>query len=167
MSKIRLYGATSGYVEFGVPDVAGDVAVTLPNEDIATETYADAAASAAVAGLASESYVDTQVATKAPLLFTENVQAGDYTLVLSDVAKVIAMTNAGDVTIPPNSSVAFPIGTVVNIIATTSEPTSVSAGVGVTMRHPDSPGSATLVEWAEVSLRKRATDEWVLSGQVA
>lgn len=159
MSKVRLYGDTSGFVDLKAPDVASNVTITLPNTTgpFATETYVDSEIGA----------VETQVAGKAPLLFSENVQTGNYTLALSDSAKVVAMTNGGTVTIPPNSSVEFPIGTVINIISTTSEPTFVSAGVGVTMRHESSPGAATLVEWAEVSLRKRNTDEWVLSGNVA
>jgi len=59
VSKVRLYGATSGYVDVQAPDVAGDVTVTLPNGDIATEAYADAAASSATAGLATEAYADS------------------------------------------------------------------------------------------------------------
>jgi hypothetical protein len=41
MSKVRLYGATSGYVELQAPAVAGDVVVTLPDGEIATESYVD------------------------------------------------------------------------------------------------------------------------------
>ena len=43
MSKVRLYGNTSGYVDLQAPDVAGDVTITLPNESgpFATETYVD------------------------------------------------------------------------------------------------------------------------------
>lgn len=48
MSKIRLYGATSGYVDLAAPDVSPDATVKLPDADIATESYADAAAAAAV-----------------------------------------------------------------------------------------------------------------------
>jgi len=43
MSKVRLYGDTSGYVDLKAPDVANDVTITLPNESgpFATETYVD------------------------------------------------------------------------------------------------------------------------------
>ena len=43
MSKVRLYGNTSGYVDLKAPDVANDVTITLPNESgpFATETYVD------------------------------------------------------------------------------------------------------------------------------
>jgi hypothetical protein len=43
MSKIRLYGETSGFVELAAPDVANNVTITLPNDTsaFATEEYAD------------------------------------------------------------------------------------------------------------------------------
>ena len=64
MSKVRLYGNTSGYVDLQAPDVAGDVTITLPNESgpFATEAYADAAGIAG-SGLVAVKHVvktDTQ-----------------------------------------------------------------------------------------------------------
>ena len=60
MSKVRLYGDTSGFVDLKAPDVAGDVTITLPNTTgpFATETYVDSA----VSGLATETYVDDEIA---------------------------------------------------------------------------------------------------------
>ena len=152
MSKIRLYGSTSGYVELAAPAIASDVTTVIPDEAIATESYADSAASAAAA-------------TKAPLYFTENVQTGNYTLALSDVAKVVAMNNnsPATVTIPANSSVAFPVGTVINVYEMTGEGVSIVGAAGVTLRN-----AGTIADpYVEVSLRKRDTDEWVLSGNVS
>ena len=52
MSKVRLYGDTSGYVDLKAPDVASNVTITLPNTTgpFATEPYVDAA----VAGFGGE-----------------------------------------------------------------------------------------------------------------
>ena len=111
-------------------------------------------------------YTDARVeAIAAPLYFTENVQTGNYTLALSDVAKVVAMNNSGaaTVTVPPNSSVAFPVGSVVNVYAMTANTVTVAAGSGVTVRNAGDIAN----QYIEVSLRKRATDEWVLSGNMA
>lgn len=111
-------------------------------------------------------YTDARVqAIAAPLLFTENVQTGNYTLALDDVAKVVAMNNgsAATVTVPPNSSVAFEVGTVVNVYAMTGKTVTVEGGSGVTVRNAGDIAD----QYVEVSLRKRATDEWVLSGNVA
>jgi len=54
MSKVRLYGNTSGYVDLQAPDVAGDVTITLPNATgpFALESYVDAAV-AAIPGIGS------------------------------------------------------------------------------------------------------------------
>jgi hypothetical protein len=113
----------------------------------------------AITGLQSD------VADKAPLYLTENVQTGNYTLALSDAAKVVAMNNgsAATVTVPPNSSVAFEIGSVVNVYAMTANAVTIAAGAGVTVRNAGDIAD----QYGEVSLRKRATDEWVLAGNVA
>ena len=57
MSKVRLYGDTSGFVDLKAPDVASNVTITLPNTTgpFATETYVDdeIAAIPAIAGIGS------------------------------------------------------------------------------------------------------------------
>jgi hypothetical protein len=54
MSKVRLYGATSGYVDLQAPSVAGDVTITLPNASgpFALESYVDSAI-ASIPGIGS------------------------------------------------------------------------------------------------------------------
>jgi hypothetical protein len=94
-----------------------------------------------------------------------NVQSGTtYTLVLGDRAKTIECTSASPVTVtvPPNSSVAFPTGTVVAVLRYGTGGVTVAQGAGVTIRTP-----STLVlraQYSTVMLRKRATDEWILAG---
>ena len=95
-----------------------------------------------------------------------NVQTGSWTLVLADAGKSVEMdvATANNLTVPPNSSVAFPVGTIVEVCQVGAGQTTVVAGAGVTVRTPE-----TLVvtgQWSTVSLRKRATDEWVLAGDV-
>ena len=50
--------------------------------------------------------------------YPQNVQSGDYTLVLADAGKHIYSANTGaqTITIPANASVAFPIGTLITIV---------------------------------------------------
>ena len=97
-----------------------------------------------------------------------NAQTGtSYTLVLSDAGKVVERNNASanTITIPPNSSVAFPVGAMVLIRQVGAGPTTIAAGSGVTIR---SRGSALALagQWAEATVMKRATDEWVASGDL-
>lgn len=97
-----------------------------------------------------------------------NTQTGNYTLALNDRGKVIEMNVAGanTVTVPPNSSVAFPIGTVVEVYQHGAGQTTLAAGAGVTLR---SRGGALGVagQYGSATLRKRATDEWVVAGDVS
>lgn len=91
-----------------------------------------------------------------------NTQTGTtYTLVLADAGKVVEMNNAAanTVTIPPNSSVAFVINTVIEIHQYGAGATSVAQGAGVTLR-PSSPQTVT-GQYRSMRLRKRATDEWI------
>jgi hypothetical protein len=97
----------------------------------------------------------------------QNSQGGNYTLVLTDAGKSIYSTGASaTITIPANSSVAYPIGTSIVIAADgtagsrTIQITSDSlflAGVGTT-------GSRTLAPFGVASLMKVAATQWFISG---
>lgn len=96
--------------------------------------------------------------------FTANTQTSSYTLVIGDAGKVVEMNSSSalDLTVPPNSSVAFDIGTVIELYAMGTGTVTVVEGSGVTVRNAgDLDG-----QYATASLRKRATDEWVLSGEL-
>lgn len=97
-------------------------------------------------------------------LLLPNYQTGSYTFVASDINKVIEVdsTSATNVTVPPNSSVAFEIGTVINVYAANTGIVTVVAGAGVTIRNV----GAIADTYGEISLRKRATDEWVMAGDI-
>lgn len=97
-------------------------------------------------------------------LIQENVQTASYTLQLSDRNKVVAMNNASSavVTIPTNASVAFPIGSIVNVYAMSNQTITIAGASGVTVRN----AGRLFERYVEISLRKRATDEWVASGNI-
>lgn len=97
-----------------------------------------------------------------------NTQTASYTLVLADAGKAVEVNSASaaTVTVPPNSSVAFPAGTVVEVYQHGAGAVTVAAGVGVTIRSRG--GLLALAgQYASASLRKRGTDEWVLTGDLA
>jgi hypothetical protein len=85
---------------------------------------------------------------------------------LGDVGKVISVNNSasGTITIPLNSSVAFPVGTLINVYARTDQPVFVTPATGVTLR-PKS-NIRLFEQYTEISLRKRDTNEWVASGNI-
>jgi hypothetical protein len=97
-----------------------------------------------------------------------NSQSAAYTLVLADSGKTIvhpiADDNARTFTIPANSSVAYPIGTVITFInlintvtiAITSD-TMYLGGTGAT-------GSRTLAAYGVATVVKIDSTVWVISG---
>ena len=104
------------------------------------------------------------------LMFSElptSAQSASYTLVLADKMKIVEMSvaSANNLTVPLNSSVAFPTGTQINIVQTGSGQTTVVATGGVTIN------TATTLklraQWSAATLIKRAENTWVLVGDLA
>jgi hypothetical protein len=89
-----------------------------------------------------------------------------YTLVLTDQSKVIEMSNGSGntLTIPTNSSVAFPIGTTITVLQVGSGQTTI-AGAGVTIN--GTPGLKLRAQWSSATLIKRATNTWVAIGDLS
>ena len=97
-----------------------------------------------------------------------NTQNGNYPLVLADAGKIIRKTSGGageTITIPANSAVAFPVGTVIVIhndgggdlsIAITTD-TLEEWGTGST-------GTRTVSDNGKAILEKVATTTWKISG---
>lgn len=97
----------------------------------------------------------------------ENVQTGTtYTLVLADAFKLVAMDNASanTLTVPPNSSVAFPVGTRIDLSQDGAGQTTIVAGSDVTIRTPET--LKLRKQWAKATLIKRAADTWDLEGNL-
>ena len=98
----------------------------------------------------------------------ESAQTASYTLVAGDAGKLVTMNNASanNLTVPPNSSVAFATGTRIDIIQYGTGQTTVVAGSGVTIRSSGSKLKLT-GQYSGASLWKKGTDEWILIGDIA
>jgi hypothetical protein len=98
------------------------------------------------------------------LAVTQNSQTASYTLVLTDQDKLIEMNAATalNITVPPNSSVAFPTGAQVHVLQVGAGQVTVVAGTGVTVNSSD--GLKLRTQWSPATLIKRATNTWVLMG---
>lgn len=98
-----------------------------------------------------------------------NTQTASYTLTLSDIGKIIEMnvSSANSLTIPLNSAVAFPVDTIFPaIVQTGAGKTTFVAASGVTILSLG--GNLSLAaQYAGATLYKRATDTWVLIGNLA
>jgi hypothetical protein len=109
----------------------------------------------------------TALDTKTNKLITTNRQTASYTLVLSDADKLVEMNvgSANNLTIPLNSSVAFPTGTQILLAQYGAGQTTVVATSGVTVR--SNGGKLKLnVQYSGATLIKIGTDEWYLFGDI-
>jgi hypothetical protein len=121
-----------------------------------------------------QSFTASQVLTAAEqnalatAMIAINAQTGTtYTTVLADDGKLITCDNAASIalTIPPNSSVAYGIGTQINIMQLGAGTVTITAGAGVTLQ---SAGSKlkTDAQYAVATCAKIATDTWVVVGNL-
>jgi hypothetical protein len=98
---------------------------------------------------------------------SQSAQTDDYTLVLADNLKLVIVTKgtACNLTIPPNASVAFPIGAMIIICQGGAGQLSIVAGSGVTINSVDSALKLT-GQYATASIIKTATNTWLLTGSI-
>ena len=85
---------------------------------------------------------------------------------LSGSSAAAADGSVNQMTVPPNSSVAFPVGALVEVCQVGAGATTIAEGSGVTVQTPDGLTLTLRGQWSTVSLRQRATDEWVASGDL-
>jgi hypothetical protein len=95
-----------------------------------------------------------------------SAQTASYTLVLADRGKLVEMNvgSANILTVPLNSSVAYPVGTQIDILQVGSGQTTVAATIGVTVNA--TPGLKIRAQWGGATLIKRAENSWVLIGDL-
>lgn len=116
-----------------------------------------------------DSYVVSNIATgyvqgSRPI----NAQTGTtYTLVLTDAGKMVTMTNASasTLTIPPNSSVAFPVATEIDVAQLGAGQITFTPGAGVTLISYLSLVH-TAGQYATATLKQTTTDTWLLMGNI-
>lgn len=95
-------------------------------------------------------------------------ETASLTLALTHKGQVIEADSATTITItvPANASVAFPIGSVIEVDQLGTGTVTFAPAAGVTIL--SSGGLLSLrAQYSSCDLRKRATDEWVLVGDLA
>jgi len=127
-----------------------------------SEAYADGdVLSAANVNSITEGINDLAIAVTNPQTGTS------YTLALSDAAKLVTLTNAAAITltVPPNSSVAFPVGTQILLYQGGAGAVTITAGAGVTV---NSQGGKLITngQYSVAGITQLAGDEWVAYGNL-
>lgn len=97
-------------------------------------------------------------------LLTANTQTASYVLALTDANLIVEMNVASGntLTVPANATVAFPVGTLIEVFQMGVGQTTIVAAGGVTINSPN--GLKLIGQYSSATLRKRATNEWVVAG---
>jgi hypothetical protein len=105
---------------------------------------------------------------------TLNAQTATYTAVLADAdQKLVTMSvaSANDFQIPTNANVAFPVGTVINVIQIGAGQTTIKAVTSGTTTISSTGATATTpklrAQYSAASCIKVATDTWYVVGDIA
>jgi hypothetical protein len=102
-----------------------------------------------------------------------NAKTATYTVVLGDAYKLVTMSvgSANDFEIPTNANVAFPVGTVINVIQIGAGQTTIKAVTSGTTTISSTGATATApklrAQYSAASCIKVATDTWYVVGDIA
>lgn len=146
--------ATKGYVDSA-------------DDDSNLASFADADVQATdLVGVYNASAGAMQAALPRQLVSPFRIVTADTTLALTDGNATVALSGSNDrtITVPPNSSVAFPINTNIELLCPDTARITVAPGSGVTINQPD---SLTVIRAGGMAvLKKVRTDQWMLLGSL-
>jgi hypothetical protein len=152
---------------------------TLTSPTVTTPTLTLAATSSTTSGRisfdasADKLYIGdgSQAVEFASSTLITNARTASYTLALADKDKLVEVSNAAanTVTIPTNTTAAFPIGTQINIIQTGAGQTTISGTSGVTVNSTGATAASPKLraQWSTATAIKRGTDTWVVIGDIS
>jgi hypothetical protein len=172
ITSIIMPGSTSGSVTFQPAAAAGTATITLPATTGTVITTGDTGTITSTM-IADATIVNADISATAAIDLgkladvSTNAQTASYGLVLADKNKVVEMNVAtgNTLTVPLNSTQAFPIGSQINILQTGAGQTTITPTGGVTINA--TPGLKMRAQWSYATLIKRATDTWVLVGDIS
>jgi hypothetical protein len=97
-------------------------------------------------------------------VYTISTKSNSYTLISSDVGKLIEMSGGGVVTIPTDSEL-FVAGSTIDIVQTGSSQVTISGDTGVVVN--GTPGLKLRSQWSSATLVKRSSNTWVVFGDLS
>jgi hypothetical protein len=110
----------------------------------------------------------TQTKVGVPSITTIAQKTASYTLAaLTERDSMIEMNSASatTLTVPTNATIAYPVGTSIDVLRVGAGAVDVAAAAGVTINA--TPGLKLRAQWSSATLVKRATDTWVLLGDLS
>lgn len=110
--------------------------------------------------------LELQTPASAPTSIPVKTESASYTLVLLDAGKYIRMDvgTANDLIVPANSSVAFPVGTIIHLRQAGAGQTTIVEDTGVTITTAET--LKIRGQHSSASLVKVSTNTWELTGDL-
>ena len=147
-------GATVSATELGYVDGVTSAIQTQLDSKASATSILDGTTTTAVRGPGYMGIPQSAAAT-----------TGSYTIVAADAGEHIYTTASRTITIPANSSVAFPVGTAISFVTATGATATIAittdtlllAGAGTT-------GSRTLAPFGVATAIKITSTSWIISG---
>lgn len=144
--------------------VSRDNRLAITNAGVPYTTYTVSTSDASTT-LVTKAYADANYT-----VFVQNT-TNPYTFALSDAGKSIEMNASGATTftIPLNSAVAFPVGTVITVWTAGTGQCTINGTAGVTINATPQGTANTAklrTQWSSATLIKRFTDQWIVIGDL-
>ena len=149
---------------------------TVPSTPANSIALAKVAVAANATSIVNANITDLRAAVTSNVLSAINIavnaQTGTtYTTVLSDNGSLVTLANASaiGVTIPPYSSVAYPIGAQISLTQYGAGQVTISGGAGVTIVSTGATPSTPLLraQYATATAIQTSTNTWLVTGDIA
>lgn len=165
-------GGSSGSVTLSInTSVTADLttAQTLTNKDLTSGTNTFPASLATLTGAQT---LTNKTLTSPLINLGVNAQTGTtYTTVLADNGKLVTLSNTSPitVTIPPFSSVAYPVGAQLNFAGTNTGAVTFAQGSGVTIVSTGATASAPALRarYSSATAICISQDNWLIAGDIS
>ena len=139
------------------------MAINFPSSPVNGQIFSDGDKTWVYSSSTGAWKLQTQILNAAQLEI--NAQTGTtYTFDLTDAGKLVTLSNANPIalTVPTNTSVAFPVGTQINIAQLDVGRVTIAGDSGVTVN--SSLGLKTRTQYSVITCIKTGTDTWLITG---
>jgi hypothetical protein len=152
----------------GVTSVSGGNGITSTG----TTAISVAIDTLITADLTTAQTLTNKILTAPQINLGVNTQSGTtYTTVLADNGKLVTQTNASAITttIPPNSSVAYPVGAQINFVQLDVGQVTIQGGAGVTVVSTGATASTPKcrARYSTATAIQVSADNWLVAGDIA